>query len=68
MAMARYQITQVSIGLYDLFEDSILLIIFKRKSFREDLDRLGRGNVWMGSILCLLNRLCPLLPLPLSRR
>jgi len=68
MAMARYQITQVSIGLYDLFEDSILLIIFKRKSFREDLDRLGRGNVWMGSILRLLNRLCPLLPLPLSRR
>ena len=59
MSKARYQITQVENGLYDLFEDDVLIARFSRKSFREDLHCLGRGNGWIGSILRLLNRVYP---------
>lgn len=61
MSKARYQITEVSPGLYDLFEDNLIIARFSRKSFREDLQILGRGDGWIGSILRLFNRAYPAL-------
>jgi hypothetical protein len=46
---------------FNLYEDGVLLCKFSRKSIREDLERLGRGSKWIGSVLRLLDRSYPVI-------
>ena len=59
MGKARYAIKQLSEAHFALYEDGTLLARFSRKSFRQDLEHLGRGNGWVGSILRLFNGTYP---------
>ncbi len=59
MARARYAIKQVSESQFALYEDGTLLTRFTRKTFRQNLEQLGRGNGWIGSILRLFNQAYP---------
>lgn len=56
----EYRILEVSQGVYELYEKESLLAKFTRKTFREELDRLGRSSQWIGCILRQLNQKYPL--------
>jgi hypothetical protein len=58
LAMGRYAIIQDG-NAYVLYEDSDILIRFKRSEFREALSSLGRGNNWVGSMLKLFLKKYP---------
>ncbi len=59
MSRARSAIKQVSETNFALYEDGTLLTRFSRKTFRRDLEQLGRGNGWIGSILRLFTQAYP---------
>jgi len=44
---------------FELYECGNLLVKFARRSVREKLESLGRGNNWIGSILRLLEKKYP---------
>ena len=44
---------------FELYEDGNLLLAFNRKTFREDLRSLERGENWIGAILRLLSKKFP---------
>ena len=56
----EYRILEVSQGVYELYEKGSLLAKFTQKTFREELDRLGRSSQWIGCILRQLNSKYPL--------
>jgi hypothetical protein len=53
MGKARYDIVQLSDDLFEIFEDGISLVKFKRSNFRTSLEVLNRSSNWIGSILRL---------------
>jgi hypothetical protein len=53
MGNARYNIVQLSDDLFEIFEDGISLVKFKRSNFRTSLEVLNRSSNWIGSILRL---------------
>ncbi len=57
--MGRYDIQKVGQDLYELYENNSLLCKFSRKNFQQNLNDLGRGSNWTGSILRLLNKKYP---------
>lgn len=57
--MGRYDIQKVGQDLYELYEDNSLLCKFSRENFQQNLNDLGRGSNWTGSVLRLLNKKYP---------
>jgi hypothetical protein len=53
MEKSRYDIVQVSDDLFEIFEDGISLVKFKRSNFRTSLEVLNHSSNWIGSILRL---------------
>jgi hypothetical protein len=53
MGNARYNIVQLTDDLFEIFEDGIYLVKFKRSNFRTSLEVLNRSSNWTGSILRL---------------
>jgi hypothetical protein len=60
MGKAMYDFVQVSDDLFELFEDRISLVKFKRSNFRTSLEALERSSNWIGSILRLFLKKYPL--------
>jgi hypothetical protein len=59
MGKARYDIVQVSDDLFEIFEDGMSLIKFKRSNFRTSHEALDRSSNWIGSILRLFLKKYP---------
>ena len=66
MPKANYRIVPLSDDVFELYEFDKLLTKFTRSTFRKDLESIGRGNNWIGSILRLFlkkypsNHVCPI--------
>jgi|WetSurMetagenome_2_1015567.scaffolds.fasta_scaffold00012_37 hypothetical protein len=58
--MALYRIEQTVAGSFKLYESGQFVAEFTRSTFRQELDKLGRGSNWVGSILRLLSKKYPL--------
>jgi hypothetical protein len=59
MGKVRYHFVQVSDDLFEIFEDGISLVKFKRSNFRTSLEALDRSSNWTGSILRLFLKKYP---------
>jgi len=59
MGKARYDIVQGSGDLFEINEDGISLVRFKRGNFRTSLETLSRSQNWIGSMLRLFLKKYP---------